>query len=346
MSSTFVGRQSQRPDASAPVEPADPSPSRFAEASELPAMFPRRGPVVHARVPQRWQGPLDEEALSRYERDGFLWFEGFFSRERVEPFFDELSAMASDSALMKSDQVIRDPQNGALRSVFAMHELSERFDRLTRDPRILGMVRQLLGGDVYIHQSRVNHKFGFEGSGFQWHSDFETWHAEDGMPRMRAVSASLMLTDNNEFNGPLMLIPGSHQYFIPCAGATPPENWRHSLKAQQLGVPPQSALSKLAREGGIVAPKGPAGSLLLFECNVLHASNRNLSPWPRANLFFVYNNIDNQPVAPFCGQPPRPRFLATRGLATRDGWPAQHPRSQIIRPLEMADDFWPLGSVH
>lgn len=66
------------------------------------------------------------------------------------------------------------------------------------------------GGDVYIHQSRINDKFGFKGSGFNWHSDLETWHSEDGMPRMRALSASLMLTDNNEFNGPLMLIPGSH----------------------------------------------------------------------------------------------------------------------------------------
>ncbi len=50
-------------------------------------MLPRRDPVVHARNQRRWDGPLSEEALSRYERDGFLWFEGFFSMERVAPFF-------------------------------------------------------------------------------------------------------------------------------------------------------------------------------------------------------------------------------------------------------------------
>lgn len=287
----------------------DPFPTRL--ESPRP-MFPRLDPVVHARNQARWDGPLDESWLSRYERDGYLWFEGFFARERVEPFFKELQELAEDERLMNSQQVIKDPQSGELRSVFAMHELSRRFDQLTRDPRLLGIARQLLGGDVYLHQSRINDKFSFQGSGFNWHSDFETWHAEDGMPRMRALSASLMLTDNNEFNGPLMLIPGSHQYFVPCVGETPKDNWKDSLKSQRLGVPELGDIKHLAEKGGVEAPKGPPGSLLLFECNTLHASNANLSPWPRANLFFVYNSVDNKPHEPYCGNKPRPEFLGAR----------------------------------
>ncbi|WFM70358.1 ectoine hydroxylase [Halomonas sp. CKK8] len=303
------------------VDHLDPYPTRL---TEYRAPLPRRDPVVHARNQRRWEGPLDEVALSRYERDGFLWFDGFFSRDRIEPFFEELKEMANDESLMRSEQVIQDPASGAIRSVFGMHQLSEHFDRLTRDPRILGMVRQLLGSEVYIHQSRINDKYGFQGSGFDWHSDFETWHAEDGMPRMRAVSASLMLTDNSEFNGPLMLIPGSHRQFVPCMGETPEANWRESLKAQKVGVPDQGALASLAERGGIQAPKGPAGSLLLFECNTLHASNENMSPWPRSNLFFVYNSVDNALEEPYAAPSRRPEFLATRG---------------DIEPLTMHDDF-------
>lgn len=300
----------------------DPFPTRLREKRD---MFQRLDPVIHARNERRWDGPLDEVALSRYERDGFLWFEGFFSQDKVEPFFEDLKEMARDENLMQSEQVISDPESGAIRSVFAMHEISKRFDRLTRDPRVLGMVRQLLGSEVYIHQSRINDKFGFEGSGFNWHSDFETWHSEDGMPRMRAVSASIMLTDNNEFNGPLMLIPGSHHWFVPCVGETPEQNWKDSLKAQRIGVPDKESLQRLATNGGIQAPKGPAGSLMLFECNTLHASNKNLSPWPRSNLFFVYNSVENTLHEPYCGQPPRPEFLATR--------------QGSIEPLDMHDEF-------
>ncbi|BES71009.1 ectoine hydroxylase [Marinobacter nanhaiticus D15-8W] len=301
----------------------NPYPSRLKEDQGIDP-FVRLDPVVHSRNQWRWDGPLDEMSLSRYERDGFLWFEGFFSQERMQPFFDELKEMAEDKKLMESQQIIKDPESGEIRSVFAMHEISDHFNRLTRDPRILGMVRQLLGSEVYIHQSRINDKFGFQGSGFDWHSDFETWHSEDGMPRMRAVSASLMLTDNNEFNGPLMLIPGSHHYFVPCIGETPDMNWTDSLKAQRLGVPDQDSLAMLAERGGIQAPKGPAGSLLLFECNTLHASNKNMSPWPRSNLFFVYNSVENQLEEPYAAPNPRPEFLGAR---------------ENTDPLTMHDDF-------
>lgn len=300
---------------------ADPYPTRL---NHHRAPLPRREPVVHARNQRRWEGPLDEVALSRYERDGFLWFDGFFSRDRIAPFFEELKEMAKDEELMRSEQVIQDPSSGAIRSVFGMHRFSAYFDQLTRDPRILGMVRQLLGSEVYIHQSRINDKYGFQGSGFDWHSDFETWHAEDGMPRMRAVSASLMLTDNSEFNGPLMLIPGSHRHFVTCLGETPEANWQQSLKAQQVGVPDQQVLARLAEHGGIQAPKGPAGSLLLFECNTLHASNENMSPWPRSNLFFVYNSVDNTLEEPYAAPTRRPEYLAAR---------------EHVEPLTMHDDF-------
>ena len=59
------------------------------------------------------------------------------------------------------------------------------------------------------------------------------------MPSMHAVSASIVLTDNHHFNGPLMLIPGSHKVFVPCLGATPDDHHKQSLKTQEFGVPRQ-----------------------------------------------------------------------------------------------------------
>jgi ectoine hydroxylase len=276
------------------------------------ARFPRNEPIIHASPTQRAEGPLSEKELNEYERNGFLSLEGYFSPEAVAPFFDELDQIENDPEMCRKDQVIMDANQRKVRSVFDMHSLSSAFDRMTRHPHLLSMVQQLLGSDVYIHQSRINDKSGFCGNGFEWHSDFETWHSEDGMPSMRAVSASIMLTDNNAFNGPLMLIPGSHRSFIPCPGETPDDNWTQSLRKQTVGVPPREAIADLANEGGIEQPLGPAGSLLLFECNTLHASNANMSPWPRSNLFFVYNSVDNRLEKPFSGKAPRPHFLAAR----------------------------------
>jgi len=274
--------------------------------------FERQDPVVHSSGPDRSDGPLSETELARYERDGFLVFDSFLDQATVRQFREDLRGYEDDESILRSEGTITEPGKQEIRSIFGIHELSDRFDRLTRDPRILAMVRQLLGSEAYIHQSRINFKPGFHGKGFDWHSDFETWHSEDGMPRMRAVSFSIALTDNTPFNGPLMLIPGSHKTFVPCVGRTPEDNYQSSLKKQELGVPNNRDLAAMADDYGIKAPTGPAGSLIIFECNTLHASNANMSPWPRSNLFFVYNSVENQLQAPFCGNKPRPDFLGNR----------------------------------
>lgn len=275
--------------------------------------FERHDPVVYTQGKARRDGPLSDAQLREYDENGFLFFESFFSPEEMQGFLDDLNDYDKDPALKQKDQVIIEPYSDEIRSIFAIHELSQRFDRLTRDPRLLDMAHQILGSDVYIHQSRINDKPGFTGTGFNWHSDFETWHSEDGMPRPRCFSLSILLSENNQFNGPLMLIPGSHRWFVPTGGKTPQENWKSSLKNQTIGVPTPEVLHRLTEDKGLVAPQGPAGSVILFESNVLHASANNLSPWPRRNLFFVYNSIENQMADPYCGNRPRPDFVATRG---------------------------------
>jgi ectoine hydroxylase len=187
--------------------------------------------------------------------------------------------------------------------------------RLAADDRLAGVARFLLGDDVYIHQSRLNYKPGFLGKEFYWHSDFETWHVEDGMPRMRALSMSLLLAPNTQYNGPLMLIPGSHHRYLTCVGETPEDHHLNSLKKQEYGVPDEDSLTELVHAYGIVAPVGEPGTVVLFDCNVMHGSNGNITPFPRANAFFVYNALSNRLEAPFGLTKPRPSFLADRSFS-------------------------------
>jgi len=272
-------------------------------------MFERLDPVVYAPAGETPAGPLSAEDLERFERDGFLFYEGLLPADEVRHYREEPTRLLQDPSLLDEECVLREPRSNEVRSIFRVHRISPLLAALGRDRRFVEPVRQILGSDVYIHQSRINYKPGFEGKGFNWHSDFETWHAEDGMPRMRAVRCSIILTDNNEFNGPLMLVPGSHRYFVPCVGATPDDNYKSSLKDQQIGVPDRESLAELIERGGIRAPKGPAGSVLFFDCNTLHGSNANMSPFPRSNAFFVYNSIDNRLQAPYAARRRRPLFL-------------------------------------
>lgn len=284
----------------------DPYPTRLDRPLGVPWLN-RREPVVKGRAAS---GPLGQRQLDEFERRGFLFEPDFLDAREVEMLTRELHALLEQDAFRGREFTVTEPDSQVIRSLFAVHFLSERFRRLAHDPRLLGRARQILGGAAYVHQSRVNYKPGFHGKGFNWHSDFETWHAEDGMPAMHAVSASIVLTDNHAFNGPLMLVPASHKVFVPCLGETPEDHHKQSLKTQRIGVPGHDVLRTLIRRHGIEAPTGRAGGLILFDCNTLHGSNANMSPDPRSNVFFVYNRRDNACQAPFAARRRRPGFLA------------------------------------
>ncbi|HVL28501.1 MAG TPA: ectoine hydroxylase [Acidimicrobiales bacterium] len=290
-----------------PSGAADRYPTR---TGAKPVLLPRLDPVVHD-----WDGPgpLDTAQLESFERDGFLHLAGLFSPDEVAAMRGEMLALAGRPALRDSGRLVIEPAGDVVRSVFEVHRLSEVFGALAADPRLAGPARQLLGSDVYVQQSRVNYKPGFGGEGFYWHSDFETWHAEDGLPAMRTVSFSIALTDNLAVNGPLMIIPGSHRTFVACAGETPPDHYRQSLRNQQIGTPDDESLGRLVEEAGeIRAFTGEAGGVTVFDCNCMHGSGSNISPHPRSNVFMVYNSVENLPVEPFAAPARRPPFVAAR----------------------------------
>ncbi|NKQ26521.1 ectoine hydroxylase [Streptomyces galbus] len=271
---------------------------------------PRQDPVVWG-APDT-PGPLRETDLRTYERDGFLTVDQLISDDEVAVCRRELERLVGDPAVRADERAVVEPATGEIRSVFEVHRLSPVFAHLVRDERVVGRARQILGSDVYVHQSRINVKPGFGASGFYWHSDFETWHAEDGLPGMRTVSVSIALTENHDTNGGLMIMPGSHRTFLGCAGATPRDNYKKSLQMQDAGTPSDEALTTMAAQFGIKLFTGRAGSATWFDCNCMHGSGDNITPFPRSNVFIVFNSVENTAVEPFAAPVRRPEYIGAR----------------------------------
>ena len=284
-------------------------PSRFGKNTQY---LPRQDPVIHGDSAQRAGTGLTAEQLADFEKNGFLILDAVFTESEVAALRSESSELLTDVTTKNLKEVICEPNSGAVRSVFRAHKLSQPIEEVTNDHRLTRIAQGLLGDAVYIHQTRVNFKPGFKGTEFYWHSDFETWHVEDGMPRMRALSMSITLTENHADNGPLLLIPGSHKTFVTCTGETPDNHHEKSLRKQQFGVPSDEAVSHLIETNGIARAECKAGSVIVFDCNTVHGSNSNITPDPRANIFVVYNAMANAVIDPFCTQPPRPEHVCTR----------------------------------
>ncbi|MEO3977066.1 ectoine hydroxylase [Streptomyces sp. CAU 1734] len=281
-------------------------PTRGAEE----VVTPRRDPVVWSAPGA--PGPFTRTDLLGFERDGFATVEEMITDDEVALHRAEMERLIADPRVRADERSIVEPASGEVRSVFEVHRLSPVFAALVRDERLVGRARQILGSDVYVHQSRINVKPGFGASGFYWHSDFETWHAEDGLPNMRTVSVSIALTENRETNGGLMIMPGSHRSFLGCAGETPADNYKKSLQMQDAGTPSNAALSTFADEHGIRLFTGRAGSATWFDCNCMHGSGDNITPYARSNVFIVFNSVENAAVEPFAAPVRRPEFIGAR----------------------------------
>ena len=226
---------------------------------------------------------LTPQQLAAFDRDGYLFFPSLFSPAEIQVLNDEVPRLYAQ----QRPENVREKGSEAVRTNFAAHLYSEPFARLARHPRMVEPVMDLFGEEVYMHQFKINGKAAFDGDVWQWHQDFGTWKADDLMPDARAMNVAIFLDEVNEFNGPLMFIPGSHQLgAIEASHDT-------STTSYPLWTIDKQTIAKLVARGGIVAPKGPAGSMILFHSCLVHASTSNLSPWNRVSVYLSLCAVSN-----------------------------------------------------
>ena len=235
---------------------------------------------------------LDAEQLARFDRDGYLFFPALFTPEEMKTLSDEVPRLYA----MQRPENVREKTGNVVRTNFAAHLYSAPFARLARHPRMIDPVEQMFGEVLYMHQFKINGKQAFDGDVWQWHQDYGTWLNDDLMPTPRAMNVAIFLDEVNEFNGPLMFIPGSHKLGALPAGhdltTTSYPLW--TIDNDTIATLVRNAAATAGgRHGGIVAPKGPAGSMIMFHSCLVHASSSNLSPWSRVSAYLSLCAVSN-----------------------------------------------------
>ncbi len=225
---------------------------------------------------------LSKTALADFREKGFAFLPELFTREEAALLLAEAKAIYATDR----EEVWRE-SNGVARTAFAAHTYNEAHRRLGAHPRLIEPVKQILGEDVYMHQYKINAKAAFDGDVWQWHQDYGTWQRDDGMPEPRAFNIALFLEDVTPANGPLLFIPKSHEAGVLEAG--------HDLETTSypLWTLDRETVTRLAKEGGVEAPVGPAGSVIMFHGNLVHASPPNISPMDRTIVYLSLCAVSN-----------------------------------------------------
>ena len=240
---------------------------------------------------------LTQAQIAQFDHDGYLFFPSLFTPEEIQVLLDEVPHLYAQYR----PENVREKGSDAVRTNFAAHMYSKPFAKLARHPRMVEPVMQVFGEPVYMHQFKINGKMAFEGDLWQWHQDYGTWQADDLMPKARAMNVAIFLDEVNEFNGPLMFIPGSHKLGVLDA--------EHDVTTTSypLWTINRDTIRKLVARGGLVAPKGPPGSLIMFHSCLVHASTANLSPWNRVSVYLSLCAVSNH-IRRF----KRPEYIAHR----------------------------------
>ncbi len=266
---------------------------------------------------------LNAEQKAFYEDQGYLLLEQFVSNEWLDRLnqavdhFIDLSRQTDDSTaaiLVEPGHTRANPRLRRIPHTVIHHPVFEEFG--LRGP-LLDLAEDLLGADVCFHHSKLNFKWSQGGEEVKWHQDIQFWPHTNYSP----MTIGAYLNDVTPEMAPMGVIPGSHKQ--PLFNLADEQGqWTGALNDHDL---------TRVNLDSVVWLQGPAGSVTVHSCRMVHGSAPNKSFEMRPLLLHTYTAADAHPTTnlmegiPFSGQ-------VVRGHA------CENPRHDA-EPCPMPPDF-------
>jgi ectoine hydroxylase-related dioxygenase (phytanoyl-CoA dioxygenase family) len=227
---------------------------------------------------------ISREQVDDYHRDGYLLLEGLLAADEVAVLLDAIE----HGNRVASTKLTFEDAGGKSSNLAIWHSLGDDvWAAASTVPRIVNTVRILLGEDVHFYHGKVMLKEPHTGGSWEWHQDYGYWYADDQFAFPRMMSAFVALDPATSENGCLQVLRGSHKL----------GRLDHGLVGAQKGVAPERlrALEPLFEH--VTCEMSP-GSVLFFDCNLLHGSGPNMSERPRRSFIVAFNALTNPRLAP------------------------------------------------
>lgn len=229
---------------------------------------------------------INERDVSFYNENGYLVVRNVLSLDDVRELrsvTDDFVENARHTATHNDVYDLEDshsPEEPRVRRIKTPHAHHETYARMVAHPNILDVLRKLWGRSIRFDVSKLNLKSAGYGAPVEWHQDWAFYpHTNDDL-----AAVGIMIDDVDETNGPLMVVPGSHQgpildhhadgYF--CGAIDPNRGEVDFSTAKTL--------------------TGPAGSITIHHARAIHGSATNTSGKSRRLLLHQYRAADAWPL--------------------------------------------------
>jgi len=157
---------------------------------------------------------LDDAAVERFRRDGYLEVEDLVPRDEVRLYldlYDRFLRGEIDAGHRRSDLGGAGPRRGGqaerITQIMWPSDLAPELRDCLYYRRALAVARRLLGEDLAFDFDMLIDKAPFTGAPTPWHQDRAYWV---DLPDTRALSSWLALDRSTVENGCMWFVPGSH----------------------------------------------------------------------------------------------------------------------------------------
>jgi len=223
---------------------------------------------------------LDQEQISAYHRDGYLFLRGLFSNEEIRLLGETAH---NDHAMDKAASTMDDGQGNDVRLSLWNHPGDGIYGMIARSQRIVDRVELLLDDEAYHYHSKMILKDAKVGGAWAWHQDYGYWY-QNGLLFPNLCSVMISVDEATTKNGCLQVLKGSH-----IMGRV-----NHILTGEQAGADAEYVHEAIQRLETVQCEMAP-GDALFFHCNLLHCSAANLSDHARWAMICCYNARSNDP---------------------------------------------------
>jgi ectoine hydroxylase len=225
-------------------------------------------------------GPLKDETLRAYERDGFVVARRMFDADEIELL---RRAAKEDRELDKHSFGRGDGEGGTVRLSLWNHPGDTIYGMFARCETIVNSAEKILGGEVYHYHSKMIMKDAKVGGAWAWHQDYGYWY-QNGVLFPLLTSAFIAVDPATRENGCMQVLKGSHHL----------GRIDHLLTGDQAGADLER-VREAEKVLELVHVEMEPGDVLFFHANLLHRSDQNRSDNPRWSMICCYNAARNNP---------------------------------------------------
>ena len=263
---------------------------------------------------------LKQKQREFYFENGYLLIESIIEKKWIDILCETTDFMVEQSKNLNDSNDIFDLDKGHSYNNPRLRRLSSPNDHNLNywnyASKILpNIISDLVGPNVKFHHSKLNFKWSKGGAEVKWHQDIQFWPHTNYSP----LTVGTYLYDCSLDQGPIGVIPKSHngplynQYDNN-------DNWTGCLSKKDEG--------KINTKSAVYLD-GPAGSITIHNCRMVHGSKPNNSELGRPLLLNVYSSAD---AFPYTKNPLFSKYDQKIVLGDSAQWAEHDPRPCLIPP--------------